>query len=247
MFDWIKHNNNSNSATATSSTIHTQAQPAASTANNNNILINQIPSMKEKLILLQRLTLCIEKRFLDNNSDIQKQFLEIIAYVYHNEIYSSNIEFKVKLEQAFLLGLRTSNAELRQDFFNLFNKNFNCNDLYERLCYIVVTQNWELFSSHYWIKQCIQLTIGSCIDANSKILLSGRNSSNSKFLFPNILNTMNDLSRHNENSPARTVHLDTNNKQPHAAIKEDEEDEGRIGSPSFSTNLVLLKGKLLYS
>lgn len=60
-------------------------------------LMNQMPSLKEKLVLLQRLTVCMEKRFgaLDSNSDLHKIFLETIAYVYSTDIYMSNVEFKV--------------------------------------------------------------------------------------------------------------------------------------------------------
>lgn len=65
---------------------------------NGGPLMNQMPSLKEKLVLLQRLTVCMEKRFnaLLDNSDLHKTFLETIAYVYSNEMYSSNVEFKVR-------------------------------------------------------------------------------------------------------------------------------------------------------
>lgn len=65
-------------------------------------LMNQMPSMKEKLVLLQRLTTCMEKRFGPSGSgsgesmlDLHKSFLETIAYVYSNEMYSTNVDFKV--------------------------------------------------------------------------------------------------------------------------------------------------------
>lgn len=38
----------------------------------------------------------------------------------------------------------------------IFDKNIE-RGLYARLYYIVCTQNWESFSSHYWIKQCIEV------------------------------------------------------------------------------------------
>lgn len=64
----------------------------------NGPLLNQIPSMKEKLLLLQKLTISIEKRFSEH-IDIHQIFLETIAYVYKEEAYNSNSDFKVKLEQ----------------------------------------------------------------------------------------------------------------------------------------------------
>ncbi len=120
-------------------------------------LLNQIPSMKERLALLQRLAQTLEKRYADNN-ELQQLFLQTIAYVYKDEVYNVNNEFKIKLENAFLSGLKCANSKIRQEFFEIFNQNLNNADLYERLCYIIVSQNWEAFGTHYWIKQCIQMT-----------------------------------------------------------------------------------------
>lgn len=59
-------------------------------------LMNQMPSMKEKLTLLQRLTACMEKRFGSlENQDLHKLFLDTIAYVYSNDMYITNVDFKV--------------------------------------------------------------------------------------------------------------------------------------------------------
>ncbi|CAF0709284.1 unnamed protein product [Brachionus calyciflorus] len=131
----------------------------------NNVLLNQIPTMKEKLVLLQKLTLVMDKKFSDN-SDIQKIYLDTISFVYQNEAYLTQQEFKIKLEQAFLLGMKSTHVDMRQIFYDLFNKNFQSNDLFERLCFVIITQNWELFGSYYWIRQCIQLTLGSCYNMN---------------------------------------------------------------------------------
>lgn len=61
-------------------------------------LMNQIPSMKEKLTLLQRLTPCMEKRFAAVEiGDLHKLFLETIAYVFSNEAYTSNLDAKVRV------------------------------------------------------------------------------------------------------------------------------------------------------
>jgi hypothetical protein len=70
------------------------------------------------------------------------------------------------------MGMKSPNPQLRHTFFELFNRSFATYDLYERLCYIIVTQNWELFGAHFWIKQCIQLTLGSCANAIDPIRLA---------------------------------------------------------------------------
>jgi hypothetical protein len=110
----------------------------------NGPLINQIPSMKERLALLQRLAITVEKRYADN-MEIQQIFLHTIAHVYTDEMYCTNQEFKIKLENAFLAGLKCSNTQIRQQFFDLFNSNLNTTDLFDRLCFIIVSQNWEPF------------------------------------------------------------------------------------------------------
>ena len=151
----------------------------------NGPLINQIPSMKERLALLQRLATTIEKRYADN-IEIQQIFLQTIAHVYKDEMYCTNQEFKIKLENAFLAGLKCSNTQIRQQFFDLFNSNLNTTDLFERLCFIIVSQNWEPFGAHYWIKQCIQMTLGSCARANTNITYSD---AFANFRFMNIQNS----------------------------------------------------------
>ncbi|RNA03194.1 Transformation transcription domain-associated [Brachionus plicatilis] len=135
------------------------------TSHVTNVLPNQIPTMKEKLVLLQKLTVCMDKKYSDQ-AEIQSVFLDTISYVYQNEAYLAQQEFKCKLEQAFLLGMKSPNVKMRQLFYDLFDRNFQSNDLYERLCFVLVTQNWELFGTYYWIKQCIQLTLGSCYNLN---------------------------------------------------------------------------------
>jgi transformation/transcription domain-associated protein len=184
-------------------------------------LLNQIPSMKEKLILLQRLSAAVEKRFTQSTStstnsdqlqhlvDIQESFLEIIAFVYNDEAYTQNNDFKSKLETSFLTGLKSQNPKIRQTFFQIFNKNFHSSDLYERLCYIIVTQNWAALGDHYWIKQCIQLTLGACAHADTPIEYS--DIAASRFHFTNLLPNQLQSEKINENRKSKeTIMLDVN-------------------------------------
>lgn len=80
-----------------------------------------------------------------------------------------------------MCGLKSPNPQIRQTFFEIFNTNFNSNDLYDRLCYIIVTQNWEALGTHYWIKQCIQMTLGSCANANTSVQFSDISAQRFKF------------------------------------------------------------------
>ncbi|XP_065321247.1 transformation/transcription domain-associated protein-like [Gordionus sp. m RMFG-2023] len=119
-------------------------------------IVNQAPSLREKSIILVKLTHCIEKRFNDVQC-LKYKFLELILFVYQDEELSST-ELTSKLESAYLSGLRCWNPVLRQKFFDHFHKNIGLS-VYDRLFYIVSCQNWETLGSHFWIKQCIQLIL----------------------------------------------------------------------------------------
>ncbi|XP_065219244.1 transformation/transcription domain-associated protein isoform X2 [Planococcus citri] len=111
------------------------------------------PNVQEKSVLLVKMMQCIEKRFPDLNC----QFLEIIYNIYKDEI-NKPTELMLKLEVAFLSGLRCTNPIIRGKFFELFDSSIQ-RKLIFRLLYIVSSQNWEGMSQHYWLKQCIELIV----------------------------------------------------------------------------------------
>lgn len=43
-------------------------------------------------------------------------------------------------------------------FFQVFDDHLP-SQLYDRLLYVVQTQNWEFIGPHFWIKQCIELLL----------------------------------------------------------------------------------------
>ena len=63
-----------------------------------------------------------------------------------------------RLEPAFLAGLRSVNPTIRTKFMDIFDKSMK-KRIYDRLVYIISTQNWEHMGSHYWIKQCLELLL----------------------------------------------------------------------------------------
>ena len=67
-------------------------------------------------------------------------------------------ELTVKLESAFLAGLRCVQPPIRAKFFEVFNTSMKAR-LHDRLMYITCSQNWEAMGPHYWIKQCIELLL----------------------------------------------------------------------------------------
>jgi len=67
-----------------------------------------------------------------------------------------NSELTSKLEPAFLGGLRCSQPHLRQKFMEVFDASIR-RRLFDRLMYIISSQNWESMAGHFWIKQCVEV------------------------------------------------------------------------------------------
>lgn len=121
-------------------------------------MMNQGPNLKEKSILLVKMMQYVEKRFPDD-SELNGQFLELINYVYRDDNLK-NTELTSKLEPAFLSGLRCPQPHVRAKFFEVFDTSMR-KRLYDRLLYIVCSQNWESMGPHYWIKQCLELVMST--------------------------------------------------------------------------------------
>jgi len=75
---------------------------------------------------------------------------------WHRDDSLRNSELTSKLEPAFLGGLRCSQPHIRQKFMEVFDASIR-RRLYDRLLYIVSSQNWESMVGHFWIKQCIEV------------------------------------------------------------------------------------------
>ena len=126
----------------------------------------QLPSTKEKTQLLIKLMHFIEKRFADD-LELNAQFLELINYVYRDEKLK-NTDLTMKLEQAFMSGLRFQYPTIRLKFFEVFDSSIR-KRLYDRLIYIICSQNWENIGPHFWIKQAIQLVLNTANLSNALI------------------------------------------------------------------------------
>ncbi|XP_065334181.1 transformation/transcription domain-associated protein isoform X2 [Cloeon dipterum] len=123
-------------------------------------VINQGPSLREKSILLTKLVANVEKRFSDEQ-DLIASFLEIINFIYRDESLKQS-ELVSKLEQAFMYGLRCNQPAIRMKFFEVFDASVK-KRLYDRMLYIITSQNWESMGPHYWIKQCVELLLTTAL------------------------------------------------------------------------------------
>lgn len=139
--------------------------------NKNPVVINQGPSIREKSILLVKMMQNVEKRF-PGDQDLIGAFLDLINFIYRDDQLKST-ELNSKLEPAFLSGLRCSQPQIREKFFQVFDSSIK-KRLYDRLLYIVCSQNWEAMGSHYWIKQCQELLFATVL--STKVELSPKDS-----------------------------------------------------------------------
>ncbi len=98
-----------------------------------------------------------------NSQDSMKQlgvllttFMELVYHVFSDPtIPKSDLS---QLELGFMMGLRSKDPVIRNNFFTLFNKNIP-SSLSERLNYIFVGQNWEPMGGTFWIKQALDMLL----------------------------------------------------------------------------------------
>ncbi|XP_041986434.1 transcription-associated protein 1 isoform X2 [Aricia agestis] len=140
------------------------------------------PSLREKSILLVKLMQYVEKRFPDD-LELNAHFLDLINYVYRDE-HLKMTELSMKLEPAFLAGLRCPQPQIRAKFFEVYDQSVR-RRIFDRLLYIICSQNWEHIGQHFWIKQCLELLLVTCV-SSTQIRLS-----NTKYLLPNITSVIN--------------------------------------------------------
>lgn len=77
----------------------------------------------------------------------------------------------MKLEPAFLAGLRCSQPQIRTKFFEVYDQSVR-RRIFDRLLYIICSQNWEHIGQHFWIKQCLELLLVTCVTSESKIVFN---------------------------------------------------------------------------
>lgn len=120
----------------------------------------QGPVLKEKGHLLIKMMQHYEKRF-PQETELHAQFLELVNYIYRDENLK-NTDLIFKLEMAFLSGLRSPQPAIRAKFFEVFDASVR-KRIFDRLLYIICSQNWEHIGQHFWIKQCIELLLVTAV------------------------------------------------------------------------------------
>ncbi|KAI8099099.1 uncharacterized protein BX664DRAFT_310101 [Halteromyces radiatus] len=112
------------------------------------------PTIKEKAGLLVKM-MSFENR---NNAKLTEDFLNLVIKIYNNPSFVRS-ELTVRLEQAFLLGTRSSDPHIRTQFMRTFDRSLG-RTLYNRLNYILGVQNWEFLANSFWLHQALDILFG---------------------------------------------------------------------------------------
>lgn len=123
-----------------------------------------VPTLKEKVAVLQKMLL-FEQR---PDPTLYTMFMNLVIRIYEDpKILRS--ELAVRMEQAFLIGLRSQDIEMRARFMSIFDRALS-RSTSNRFFKLVSEQQWDILGDTYWLSQIIQLMFGS-IDQNTIIHL----------------------------------------------------------------------------
>jgi transformation/transcription domain-associated protein len=123
-----------------------------------------VPTLKEKTAVLQKMLL-FETR---PDNTMYTKFMNLVIRIYEDpKIFRS--ELAVRMEQAFLIGLRSPDIEMRQRFMTIFDRALS-RSTSNRFFKLIAEQQWEVLGDSFWLSQIIQLMFGS-IDQNTNLHL----------------------------------------------------------------------------
>ncbi|TPX51638.1 hypothetical protein SeMB42_g00090 [Synchytrium endobioticum] len=115
------------------------------------------PTMKENAALLVKM-MNFELR---QDKKLLEEYLTLVADIYTDKHFARS-ELTARLEQAFLLGTKVENPLLRQRFSDIFNTSVTI-ALPARMLYVLGVQNWEPLSLSFWLRQALDLLMGSIV------------------------------------------------------------------------------------
>ncbi|KAK3822766.1 MAG: hypothetical protein J3Q66DRAFT_279230 [Benniella sp.] len=115
------------------------------------------PTIKEKASLMVKM-MCLETR---GDKKLVEDFLELVVTIYNDPSFARS-ELTVRLEQAFLMGTRSDNPRLRNQFAEIFDRSIG-RSLYTRLTYVIGGQSWEYLGGQCWLQQALDILFGVVI------------------------------------------------------------------------------------
>ncbi|KAG9534849.1 hypothetical protein KCU97_g23760, partial [Aureobasidium melanogenum] len=123
-----------------------------------------VPTLKEKTAVLQKMLM------FENRSDLTlyHKFLDLVIRIYEDpKIFRS--ELAVRMEHAFLIGLRSPDIPMRTRFMTIYDRNLS-RTAANRFFKLLAEQQWDVLADSFWLSQVIHLMFGS-IDMNSSLKL----------------------------------------------------------------------------
>ena len=117
-----------------------------------------IMSNKDKASTMNRFISSFQKRFSKDPQFLQ--CLDLVLKIFKNPDLC-NTDFTQKLEAAFMIGLRSRDAEQRAQFFEIYDKPIRAQSLFERLdyCFNERCQKWDTSKHSFWVKQCLDVVL----------------------------------------------------------------------------------------
>ncbi|KAK5137805.1 hypothetical protein LTR08_007377 [Meristemomyces frigidus] len=123
-----------------------------------------VPTLKEKTAVLQKMLL-FEQR---PDPTLYTKFMDLVIRIYEDpKILRS--ELAVRMEHAFLIGLRSPDIEMRSRFMSIFDRALS-RSTSNRFFKLISEQQWDILGDSFWLSQIIQLMFGT-IDQNTTMRL----------------------------------------------------------------------------
>lgn len=119
-----------------------------------------VPTLKEKTAVLQKM-IPFEHR---PDPTLYGKFMSLVIRIYEDpKILRS--ELAVRMEHAFLIGLRSQDIEMRARFMSIFDKALSRTSS-NRFFKLISEQQWDILCDSFWLSQIIHLMFGS-VDQNT--------------------------------------------------------------------------------
>ncbi|KAH9831114.1 transformation/transcription domain-associated protein [Teratosphaeria destructans] len=114
-----------------------------------------VPTLKEKTAVLQKMLLFEHRPDLT----LYGKFMDLVIRIYEDpKILRS--ELAVRMEHAFLIGLRSPDIEMRSRFMTIFDRALS-RSTSNRFFKLISEQQWDILGDTFWLSQIIHLMFGT--------------------------------------------------------------------------------------
>ena len=114
-----------------------------------------VPTLKEKTAVLQKMLL-FEQR---SDPTLYSKFMDLVIRIYEDPKITRS-ELAVRMEHAFLIGLRNQDIEMRSRFMTIYDKALS-RSTSNRFFKLLSEQQWDILGDSFWLSQVIHLMFGS--------------------------------------------------------------------------------------